>query len=143
MKLTKICPKCGKEVPVESFYYRTMGRIAHGRQCRECRLKVRRESARRRREFGRQPQVRIWDDEKIATLRRLYADISNKDISNFIGVAAHNVAYKARNLGLRKSRAYIIQVKSQAGKMAAGKKKPLKTKHYENYNKPQQQRRHD
>lgn len=48
------------------------------------------------------PRSRIWNDETLATLRRLYPTTPASDIADMIGCTGASVLNKAHELGLKK-----------------------------------------
>ena len=47
-------------------------------------------------------KVRIWNEETLATLRRLYPNTPSGDIADIIGCSDVSVRNKAHELGLKK-----------------------------------------
>lgn len=51
----------------------------------------------------------IWTSDEIATVRRLYADLSAADCADHLGLSIKQVQHKAHKLGLKKSPEWIAE----------------------------------
>lgn len=108
LKMTKVCPVCGRTLPVSEFRYYTKDRLNIGRKCNECRRREKNEKNRAR--TGCKPFTTIWTPEIIETLIRLYATSTNKDLAEKLGIPARRIAEKASTIGLKKDHAVLSEM---------------------------------
>lgn len=109
LKATRVCPVCGRTLPVSDFRYESHGKVFRGAKCKDCRHDA--EVARRRR-LGIPPRIYTWTPDRVAKLQQMYATSTAKEIAEQLGVTIDSVRSKAINLGLRKYEGYKRQSKA-------------------------------
>lgn len=108
IKMTKVCPVCGRSLPVSEFRYYTKGRLNNGRKCNECRRQEK--NAKNRARTGCKPFTTIWTPDVVETLIRVYATSRNKDLAEKLGIPIHRIESKASDLGLKKGHAVLSEM---------------------------------
>lgn len=76
---TKVCSKCGRELPIENFYTNKSLKGGHDNCCKECKNAYSREWARRRAEKKRTEKI---ENERIE-FEKKYKIYTNKDLAKF------------------------------------------------------------
>lgn len=79
------------------------------------------------RNLRRSPEVRLWNPQRKQKLIQLYADNTNKEIAELIGVSESAVSAKAFMLKLRKSESFMVEHSSK-GYFKKGSSPPNKGK---------------
>lgn len=59
----------------------------------------------------------LWTEQMIYILRRYYPYTDTREVAGMIGVSRCTVVKKAHQLGLRKNRQYITELRSRSGKL--------------------------
>lgn len=107
-------------LPADSFYPSELKDHRKPR-CKECH-KAYKNSIRRKREDGvilkdgryvvcnKQSTSILWTGNMISDLKRYYATTKNKDLADLLGVSMRTINRKAKELGLEKDRAWLIEV---------------------------------
>jgi hypothetical protein len=76
---TKVCPKCGRELPTTSFYPNNRAKDGLNSYCKECSNRVSVECARKRREKKR---LEAKENERIE-FEKKYKIYTNKELAKF------------------------------------------------------------
>lgn len=136
---SKVCPICGKDLPLDEFYIRKDG--SPGSYCRECSAAWKRQWYKKKKKkpdgiflhsgFGRLMEhkgmtLRIfWSANMIAALRRHFPTTRNEELAGMLGVSRRTVIRKARELGLEKDPDFLHSVWDENRMMAwsVGKKR--------------------
>lgn len=123
---TKRCPQCGRTLPAESFAMRSCGTLLQS-YCQECRNLLNRTKYRVclakhkkgevfRREDGQlwvytgAQWKRFWSRQMIQYLVSNYSETTNQELAGVLGVPLGTLNRKARELGLHKSRKYLVGI---------------------------------
>lgn len=137
---TKRCSRCGKEKPLEEFYAsRKLKRdrsgyyLYHDSLCKECRKAHNGAVKQSKKKIGvfRDPtdgrlyvhngkhgcRKLYWTGDMLSILRRYYPCTPDTEVAEMIGVSYRTVCRKAKDLGLTKSRQYLIEYRSRTGKL--------------------------
>jgi hypothetical protein len=64
------------------------------------------------RRFSASNRIKNWTPSEINTLKKIYRTNSNVTIAKRLGRSEGSVQYKASSLGLRKSAAYLKQIRN-------------------------------
>ena len=76
---TKVCTKCGRELPIEKFYINKSLKGGHDNTCRECKNAYSKEWAKKNRE---KKKARKIEEERIE-FEKKYKIYTNKDLAKF------------------------------------------------------------
>jgi hypothetical protein len=76
---TKICRKCGRELPIENFYINKSLKGGHDNTCRECKNAYSKEWAKKNRE---KKKARKIEDERIE-FEKKYKIYTDKELAKF------------------------------------------------------------
>jgi hypothetical protein len=76
---TKVCSKCGRELPIENFYTNKSLKDGHDNCCKECKSAYSREWARRRAAKKRAEKI---ENERVE-FEKKYKIYTNKDLAKF------------------------------------------------------------
>lgn len=77
--ITKICKKCGRELPIEKFYTNKSLKGGHDNTCKECKSAYSREWARRR---AAKKKIEKVENERIE-FEKKYKVYTNRDLAKF------------------------------------------------------------
>lgn len=107
-------------LPIDSYYPSELKRNRKPR-CKECH-KAYKNSIRRKREDGvqlqngryvvcnKQSTSILWTGNMLSDLKRHYATTKNKELADLLGVSIRTINRKAKELGLEKDKAWMIEV---------------------------------
>lgn len=116
---TKTCPRCGQNLPFADFrHLKRDGTYHKTGVCNGCRL-----------EHERQRRVKMWEkknpgktytprqftkwsEEQVQLLCEFYPYKQNAELSERLGIPTKIIAYKAKALGLRKTRALLAEIRA-------------------------------
>lgn len=76
---TKVCTKCGRELPIENFYINKSLKGGHDNTCRECKNAYSKEWARKNRE---KKKLQAKENERIE-FEKKYKIYTNKELAKF------------------------------------------------------------
>lgn len=109
------CSTCGRDLPQDAFYPSDKYR------CKECHRKQKKDSydkyhpdkfvndkGQPMERHGKRPVI-YWNGNMLSILTRHFANTSNRELVELLGVSERTMIRKARELGLAKSRAFISQ----------------------------------
>ena len=128
----KICPKCGRELPLTDYYMNNKGKY-YGR-CKECIRQKNREwyhrtfkkkegvfyDTNQKRLISYEGRVRriYWTGDMLSILNRYFANTKNEELADMIGVSLRTLRRKARELNMNKSKNHISKVAKENSLLA-------------------------
>ena len=77
--ITKVCKKCGKELPIENFYTNKSLKGGHDNTCRECKNAYSKEWAKKNRE---KKKLQAKENERIE-FEKKYKIYTNRELAKF------------------------------------------------------------
>ena len=120
-----ICCICGQDLPEESFYPSELKGHRKPR-CRECHKKKKNEKKKKRGEGVMYVNGRLsvckehstsiyWSGNMISTLKRHFPTTKNAELADLLGVSPRTISRKAKELGLVKDEAWMVEVATENG----------------------------
>lgn len=119
------CCICGKDLPEKSFYPSELKGHRKPR-CRECHKERKNQRRKKRGEGVMYVDGRLsvceahstsiyWTGNMISDLKRHYATTKNKELADLLGVSMRTINRKAKELGLVKDEAWMVEVATENG----------------------------
>ena len=116
---TKTCPKCGRNLPFADFrHLKRDGTYHKSGVCNGCRrdaeMQIRAkkwEKANPGKTYTPRKFIR-WTDERVQLLREFYPHKRTSELSERLGIPPKIIAYKAKTLGLHKTRAILSEIRA-------------------------------
>lgn len=132
LKLTKICPVCGRDLPFAAFRHERADGTHKLSMCIDCKKeRLRKQAAARcaKKNPDWKPRVSPWTDERLQVLCALYPDTRTAIVAEKIGVPLSQTAHKAQEIGLRKTPAYLSEIRKHGAAISNAKKAKAKRKY--------------
>ena len=119
-----ICCICNKDLPEDSFYPSELKKWRKPR-CKECHKKQK-PPKKKRGEGIMEVNGRLcickehsttifWSGNMISTLKRFFPTTKNAELADLLGVSPRTVSRKAKELGLIKDEAWMVEIATENG----------------------------